>query len=1599
MESKTIVLSDQDKSYRILLPDADTDYIQKKIRDSGIPYELDMLRDMAGRLEPGDLVLDIGANVGNHSLYLAAIAGCRVIAFEPNRHLADTLIRSAGLNGLGERLRVHAEGVGRVPGVADFETEIPDNLGMQRLVEGRGDIPVVTLDGQDLDGSVKLIKVDVEGMEISVLHGAEGLIARDRPVLYVECATESAFREIAGLLGKRGYLFWDSFNATPTHLFVPEESVSPDMRLQHFRMREMLHAYQNSTALETARQALHSSNLKYRTVSQQVASAREEHARMTARAEAAERELNALQHEAEALRSSLREARDRQPVMPAELRVEQDRLQAALNAARSERDVLRSYLGDAHLKYHEISQQLAVAQAEQMAKQAPAPDGSGHPAKAEAAAEIDRLKGEIRGLEARLHDRTGAPAAGAVVEAGCVAGWVRSLPLPPGRIARIWLDLARRLSGGSPDQALALLRSAHLLDPAPDIARRLGIALAEAGARDEALALLEPLAAGLNLSSREDRLLALLRAGHRGADLRARAARATRSRLRMAAIMDEFTATGYAPECDLQQLSLTGWQAELEDFRPELLLVESAWRGLNEEWGGRVGQFSPEMQGILDWCRAQGIPTAFWNKEDPVHFETFLNTAQKFDLVFTTDIDCIPRYKAGLGHDRVHLLPFACQPEIHNPVEIGPRKEAFCFAGAYYTRYPDRTRDLDDFLAHLTPYRPFEIFDRNFGKDHPDYMFPEAYRHHIVGTLPPTEIGRAYKGYAFGINLNSVKNSQSMYARRVYELLACNTRIVSNYSPGLRLMFGELVISTDSGAEVLRRIRTQDDTGRSGRLRLAGLRKALSEHTCGHRLAHILRKAGLDERPDAVALPPVTVLGRATTQAECDSLLAQFARQTLPGARMLLVAGDDLDLPDTAPAERIRRIDPAGAAGLRLGDLAAPDEWLAGFRPGDHYGANYLTDLILATRYSQAPVLGKAAHHRADAGGITLTEGASYGPVTALAARRALLRGDVMPEARLDHWLAALPDAVVEAGEMLALDPYNHCEDGARDPQRVAEVTAAVDDLADLRPGFSIAELNAIADSMAPAQETAIGTAFLSGADICAGMAQPASGVVSWQVQDGDWFVTSTLPDEEHTYIYENRSRPLADLRGPDGYRLHPLVGLGLSAMFVAVYQDARKQKISHQMLNANRNALLSPPEGTEFIRFGIRVRGPGDCRIRGFVLAEHHPAPRPIISRSRILLLTNHYPSDRDLYRNGFIHSRVRAYRELGGITPDIFRLRPEQATSWHEFQNIDCISGSAEQLDFMLAGGQYDHVLVHFLDEAMWQVLSRHIDRIRVTVWVHGAEVQPWWRRAFNYATDAEREKAREASDQRLAFWRGLFAPLPANLHFVFVSQYFADEVFEDLEVACPPDHYDIIHNPIDDQLFRYHEKPADQRAKILSIRSFASPKYANDLSVGAILALSRRDFFHRLEFRLVGDGPLFDEVTAPLAGFPNVTCQRGFLTQDEIAALQRDYGVFLNPTRWDSQGVSRDEAMSAGLVPVTNRISAIPEFLDETSGYLAEPEDAEGLARAIIDMWKNPEIFQRKSRAAAERVRRQRAREQVIRAELDIIQSVARPSGTQD
>ncbi|WP_420934012.1 glycosyltransferase [Alteromonas sp. A081] len=1057
---------------------------------------------------------------------------------------------------------------------------------------------------------------------------------------------------------------------------------------------------------------------------------------------------------------------------------------------------------------------------------------------------------------------------------------------------------------------------------------------------------------------------------------------------KVACIMDDFTFQSYSPEANLYQLTPESYVEELADFEPELLFIESAWRGKDDLWGSKVGHRSTEVINIVEWCKQRNIPTIFWNKEDPIHFETFLNTAKLFDFVFTTDIDCIHRYKAALGHDNVFFLPFACQPKSSNPIEKYHRKDAFCFAGAYYVKYPDRTKDLESFVEALPNYKPLEIYDRNFGKDDPNYTFPEKYSPHIVGTLPFSEIDKAYKGYKYAINLNSIKQSQTMFARRVYELLACNTITVSNFSRGVRALFGDLVQVSDNGGEIVRRLESlASEELLEDKYRLAGLRKVLSEHTYSARFNYILNKVNGTNQNEP--LPNFTVVTIIETQEQLDYILELASRQSLKPTKVLAITQEGIEKSlsslNSPFAGDVRLVSMSEAQKYKVKDIKVSNEWVALFDARDYYGPNYLLDIALSTKYSKAKAIGKTKHFDASSGEAILQDkGATYKDNVVLSNRCCAISSSFNQHILLN----VLGDSFNVKG--LSIDSFNYCKSVTTlksKKEAFSKMKVRVNDR-DFDEGMSIQALEQLAESIQPTKDSVEKKQAYSAKQLFSFLPPKLSCSSSVVLSENGIEVTSTLEDGKHEYIYfsDKSAIPINDLNLKGAkLPLHLEITPGLKLSFVVLYLNDKKQKLTHDIIQPNKNNALTLPDGTQFVKFGLRIYQGGTCSIVKLLIDEKDLSPENILGKSETLLIANNYPSYEDLYRNGFVHSRVKAYKEHGANV-DVFRFRKDTAVSWHEFQDVDVITGSEIALNRLLTSGRYKHVLVHFLDAEMWEVLSQFIDKIKVTVWVHGADIQPWYRRKFNITTPEQKVKAIELSDKRMAFWKSVLKPIHSNMKLVFVSKYFAEEVMEDLGFRIPEGSYEILNNPIDTELFQYRKKAPELRKKILSIRPYASKVYANDLTVKCILELSKEPFFDELEFRLIGDGLLFEETLKPVRDFKNVIIEQRFLSQGEIAEIHKDYGVFLCPSRMDTQGVSRDEAMSSGLVPVTSDVAAIPEFLP-IKQLRALPDDHSSLKEIIVNIYQKPDEFETLSLSVSSEVKNKRSLIHIIEREVSL------------
>ncbi|WP_244223252.1 glycosyltransferase family protein [Brevibacterium aurantiacum] len=446
-------------------------------------------------------------------------------------------------------------------------------------------------------------------------------------------------------------------------------------------------------------------------------------------------------------------------------------------------------------------------------------------------------------------------------------------------------------------------------------------------------------------------------------------------------ILDEFSAESFSYEWTTTPLKRNRWKSQLAAL--DFVFIESAWNGNGGDWKfkltGTAGP-SAEIVELLAECHRLGIPTVFWNKEDPPHFDDFLPLAKMFDAVFTSDARLIDEYKKLLGHDCVAQLPFAAQPAIHSPVR--PSKNFadrdIAFAGMYFThKFPERRAQMDLLLGAADEVSQrmehgLEIFSRLLGDDE-RYQFPGRLADRVVGSLPYRNLLTAYKNYKVFLNVNSVIDSPSMCARRIFEITATGTPVVSTPSEATNRFFplSELPQpdSKEEAKHVLRAyVRSSELRDRTVHL---AQRRIWNEHTYTHRAMSIMSSIGVEFK-DPIP-QSVSVVVSTNRPGQLRNILETHAAQQLENRELIVVQHGFESSP-----ELIRQASEIGVQNLTLleapscdslgaclnrGIEAASGDVIAKMDDDDIYGEHYLSDQLAALRYSNADLVGKQAHY------------------------------------------------------------------------------------------------------------------------------------------------------------------------------------------------------------------------------------------------------------------------------------------------------------------------------------------------------------------------------------------------------------------------------------------------------------------------------------------------------------------------------------------------------------------------------------------------------------------------------------------------------------
>jgi spore maturation protein CgeB len=447
--------------------------------------------------------------------------------------------------------------------------------------------------------------------------------------------------------------------------------------------------------------------------------------------------------------------------------------------------------------------------------------------------------------------------------------------------------------------------------------------------------------------------------------------------LPVAVILDPFSELAFRYEWDQMLIAPENWRQKLEERKPALLFVESAWNGNRGAWrlamSTERGPSQP-LRDLVAWCQANEIPTVFWNKEDPPNYDRFIATAALFDWVFTVDANRIEDYRRDLGHDRISLLPFAAQPRIHNPVLRGKgRRYDVAFAGTYFVdKHPER-REQMEYLLNAAIDAGLDIYSRMEKNSDARYKFPAHLTGFVVGSLGYERMLAAYTTYKVFLNVNSVTDSPTMCARRLFELSAAQTAVVSTPAASIEPFFGYTVTVVDDEQSANRAIRILvNQPEHRDRLALRAHRRVFDEHLYTHRVGQVLATVGIAE--PAITEVSVSAVVPTMRPERLLNVMAFIGRQLHTDLELILVthgfeagASDVKRLAERYGVDRYSVVAADSTltlgACMNRGIAAAGGRYVAKMDDDNWYGSHYVSDLVRAFSWTDAQVVGKWAHY------------------------------------------------------------------------------------------------------------------------------------------------------------------------------------------------------------------------------------------------------------------------------------------------------------------------------------------------------------------------------------------------------------------------------------------------------------------------------------------------------------------------------------------------------------------------------------------------------------------------------------------------------------
>ncbi|ALH22908.1 multiple glycosyltransferase domain containing protein [Chrysochromulina ericina virus CeV-01B] len=439
-------------------------------------------------------------------------------------------------------------------------------------------------------------------------------------------------------------------------------------------------------------------------------------------------------------------------------------------------------------------------------------------------------------------------------------------------------------------------------------------------------------------------------------------------------IFDEFLYNSYKSIFNIKLI----YPNEIIDKKYSLFFCESCWNGNNGSWKCKINSKSlrEEVNNILKQCKNLEIPTIFFNKEDPVNFDSYIETAKHFDIIITTDINCVEKYKT-LTNSKIFVMPFTIDPLLINNIgRCNDNDESF-FAGSYtYNLSEKRKKNSNLLLDKLKTKENMLLFDRSLNAEtrknfyqnkYTLNMFHPKYNKYIYEAISHEELLNIHKIKNWCGNLNTVKNSPTMFARRVLEASIMKNSLVTDYSEGVYENFKNSIYKLEddlyynSNEDILlNQIKKQN-----------GWRNVIEKYNSYTHFSEIFKKINIKNFENPFSQKEkISVICSTNRINNYSIILENYNRQNYNNKELIIVFNLDMNynIQNIINNNKnsniiIKQIDEKETLGYCLNEaIKLSNGNIISKFDDDYYGENYLIDMNYSMIISNADLVGKCAH-------------------------------------------------------------------------------------------------------------------------------------------------------------------------------------------------------------------------------------------------------------------------------------------------------------------------------------------------------------------------------------------------------------------------------------------------------------------------------------------------------------------------------------------------------------------------------------------------------------------------------------------------------------